>query len=263
MPAACEPDERGRISLDGAILTYQAAGAGPPVVLIHGLSGSGRWWSKNAGVLAERFRVYSVDLVGFGQSRGRGRFDLGRAAAQLATMLDRLGIAHAGVVGHSMGGLIAVGLAAEYPEQVDRLVLVNAAVFANRRDRRLGRLGWGLIQALRSTPPDFVPMLARDAFRAGPRTLGFATYQLLSADWTAKLGQIRAPTLVICGEQDTVVPVACGRDLAGTIANARLAIMPGCGHSPMWDTPSAFNDLVLRFLSDGGNEIDPEPFAAD
>jgi pimeloyl-ACP methyl ester carboxylesterase len=243
-----EADDHGRIGFEDSALVYEAAGQGPPLLLIHGLSGSSRWWSKNVGDLAKRFRVYTVDLQGFGRSRARGRFNLHLAAKHLVALLDRLGIERASVVGHSMGGLIAVDLAATFPERVDRLILVDAAVFPTRRDRSLTRRTWGFVRSLRLLPADLAPVLAGDALRAGPGSLGLATYQLLRTDWTSKLSQVQAPTLVICGESDTIVPVDSGRDLAGKIASARLVILPGCGHNPMWDRPQEFNREVISFL---------------
>ena len=97
--------ERRRVRLGGAWLAYEVAGAGPPVVLVHGLSGSTRWWARTIGSLAERLRVHAVDLVGFGRSRGRQRFVLGEAASCLVGWMDLLAIDRASFVGHSMGGV--------------------------------------------------------------------------------------------------------------------------------------------------------------
>ena len=258
---APRPDERGRIAFADALLVYEAVGAGPPVVLVHGLAGSSRWWERNVGALTGRFRVYVVDLVGFGRSRGGvwrpHRFDLSRAAPHLVTMLDEFGIARASFVGHSMGGLIAAGLAADFPERVERLVLVDAALLTF--DPGLRRRAVGLARALHRSPADLLPLLARDALRAGAGTLGVATLQLLRADWRTKLERIRAPTLVVWGEGDSIVPVSIGREIARHVAGARLVMLPRCGHNPMWEAPAAFNDLVVRYLSTG--EVDFEPRA--
>ena len=106
---------------------YEVAGEGPAVVLIHGLSGSGRWWSYNVPALAQRYQVYNVDVVGFGRSRGQ-RLVLREAGGWLTEWMQLTGILQTHLVGHSMGGYIAAEVAATAPEMVRRLVLVDALV---------------------------------------------------------------------------------------------------------------------------------------
>ena len=158
--------ERRDVHLGAVTLSHGRAGAGSPLVLIHGLGGSSRWWAKNIGPLAERFEVHVVDLVGFGESRNRQRFALAEAASQLASLLDQLGIGRAAIVGHSMGGYIAAQLAAEFPERVSRLVLVDAAMlpagFVSARQLL------NLMLAAPRLPARFIPTIASDVRRAGP-----------------------------------------------------------------------------------------------
>jgi pimeloyl-ACP methyl ester carboxylesterase len=247
--------EHGSIDVGGATIAYDAVGAGPPLVLIHGLSGSGRWFAHNVATLAERFRVYTVDLVGFGRSaggltaaRGRPRFRLDQAADQLVTVFDVLGIERVSLVGHSMGGLIAAALAAEHPERVERLVLVDAAVLPTPNDRRFDRRAWGVMRSLPRTPRQLGWTIAGDALRAGSLGLGRAIRQLLGVDWTDKVRRIQSPTLIVWGELDTIVPPEVGRRLALDVPGARLVTLDGCGHVPMWERPEAFNTAVLAFL---------------
>jgi pimeloyl-ACP methyl ester carboxylesterase len=244
--------EQHRTQVGPARIAYQVAGAGPPLVLVHGLSGSARWWHRNTPALARHFRVYVVDLLGFGGSRGRQAFVLGEAAEHLARWMQHVGVERASVAGHSMGGFVAADLAAGFPELVDRLVLVDAAALP------LGR-GYvqhavGLAGALRYCPPSFLPVLVGDALRAGMWTLVGAALQLLRSDITVRLSEIRAPTLVVWGEHDPLVPLEIGRRLQEALPDARLEIIAGAGHNPMWDRPAAFNRLVLEFL---GAPADP------
>ncbi|MBA3416015.1 MAG: alpha/beta fold hydrolase, partial [Chloroflexia bacterium] len=128
-PTPPEPDrEWRRIEIGGAGIAYRVVGAGPPVVLVHGLAGSGRWWERNVGPLSARFQVFVVDLPGFGGNRVGAPFALVETPALLAAWLDRLGLGRVAVVGHSMGGRVAAELAADAPERVARLVLVAAAI---------------------------------------------------------------------------------------------------------------------------------------
>jgi pimeloyl-ACP methyl ester carboxylesterase len=228
-------------------IAYREVGAGPPLVLIHGLSASGWWWSRNLDALARHFHVHVIDLVGFGRSRNGGRFVLTQAADQIVRWMDALGMPKASVVGHSMGGFIAAELAARQPARVDRLVLVDAAVLPLSKHPL--RLAGGALGFLRYAPVTFTPILLTDAVRAGPITLLRASWQLLSADLRDVLPQIAAPTLVVWGERDSLVPLALGRDLAARLPGARLVTFPGVGHNPMWDRPHEFNRVVLDFLT--------------
>ena len=239
------PVRRERMEIGPAVIAYQTAGIGDPLVLIHGLSGSGRWWAKNLEALARQFTVYIVDLIGFGRSRGRHPFVLGEAAEYLARWLDRLGIERTSVVGHSMGGVIALDLAARYPERTDRMVL--AAPPALPAPGYLRHVP-GLLHALRHVPFGFLSVLAYDAARTGPRTLSSAAAQLLEVS-TAELERVEAPSLLVWGEHDTLVPRAVGRELCHRLLRAEMVLVPGAGHVPMWERPVQFNHLALTFLT--------------
>src|SRR5687768_11410363 len=167
---------------------YEVAGEGPAVVLIHGLSGSGRWWAYNVPALAQQYQVYNVDLIGFGRSRGQ-RLVLREAGNWLAEWLQVAEIKRAHLVGHSMGGYIATEVAATAPEAVRRLVLVDALVLP--MGPGLVRHALDLAQAIRFVSPNFLPVLVGDALRAGPRTMWQATQEVLSADLSDQLGAVQ------------------------------------------------------------------------
>lgn len=229
-----------------ATVYYQVAGEGKPLVLLHGLSGSGRWWVKNIRPLAEDFRVYVVDLVGFGRSRGQP-FLLRESSRILQDWLDDLGVDEFSIAGHSMGGFVAADLAARIPGRVDRLILVDAA--AVPIGRSLIREAFGLVEALRYLPFDFLPVLAADALRAGPVTLARAIHDIMRADMTADLSKIEADTMIIWGEHDTLMPLEMGERLRAALPQARFEMIQGAGHNPMWDRPEEFNRLVRDFLN--------------
>jgi pimeloyl-ACP methyl ester carboxylesterase len=234
--------------LDNARLYYQTAGSGDPVVLIHGLSASSRWWHRNIDALAKHFKLYVIDLIGFGRNRGRRRFVLDESAALLARWMETIGLERAHIVGHSMGGFIAAHLAAEYPEEVDRLVLVDAAVPLPRKSR-LQHLAQ-LSREMRYTPPQFLHLLATDALLAGPRTVVSAANQILVADLEPELGRISAPVLLIWGEGDPLVPLAIANRLEELIPNACRCVIPNSGHKPMLERPDEFNAAVIEFLTE-------------
>lgn len=225
---------------------YEVTGDGPAVVLIHGLSGSGRWWAYNVPVLAQRYRVYNVDVVGFGRSRGQ-RLVLREAGSWLAEWLQVAGITQAHLVGHSMGGYIATEVAATAPEVVRRLVLVDALVLP--MGPGLLRHAVDLVRAGRYMSLSFLPVLVSDVLRAGPRTMWRMTREVLSADLSDRLGAVQAETMVIWGEKDTLLVPELGRRLTEQLARARFVCIEGAGHNPMWDRPQRFNELLLDFLA--------------
>ena len=226
---------------------YEVAGEGPAVVLIHGLSGSGRWWAYNVPVLAQQYQVYNVDLVGFGRSRGQ-RLVLREAAGWFKEWLNTVGITEAHLVGHSMGGYIAMEVAVTWPALVRRLVLVDALVLPIGPG--LLRPALGLARAVRYLNLSFLPVLVGDLLRAGPRTMLRVTQEVLSADLSDRLGALQAKTMVIWGEKDTLLDPELGRKLAERLARACFVCVDGAGHNPMWDRPQRFNQLLLDFLAD-------------
>jgi pimeloyl-ACP methyl ester carboxylesterase len=227
-------------------LSWEAVGDGPPLILLHGLSGSRRWWERNVTALAPHFRTYTVDLPGFGESRGVRWSRLEHTADLLCGWMTDQGIARAHVAGHSMGGAVAALLASHHPETVDRLVLVNAAI--RPRGTRATARAADVMRTLSRTPPGFTPLLARDLLRAHPRSFVTATVNVLQAEWRPHLSRITAPTLVVWGEHDVLTPLDLGYSIAALVPDARLEIVPDAGHTPMWEQPAAFNDIVLTFL---------------
>jgi pimeloyl-ACP methyl ester carboxylesterase len=245
------------IHIGGSTLYTEVTGKGSPVVLIHGLAGSTRWWSKNVAALARRHEVHTIDLVGFGNNVG-GRFVLAEAANLLAEWMRRRGLRGASVVGHSMGGYIAVDLAAAHPELVQNLVLVDAAVNfpgAPQPTREMAA------KTLPYLPFAMLPVILPDAFRAGLPTLASATYQIMRTDMRPVLARVRARTLVVWGEHDPCVPLTLGYELARMMPSRMLAVIKGAGHVPMWERPEAFNGVLSQFLAGEAPAPAPAPAA--
>jgi pimeloyl-ACP methyl ester carboxylesterase len=223
-----------------------SAGEGPPLLLLHGLAASARWWTRVVPTLSASHRVHAVDLPSFGES-GRGvRFHLERVPEQLIALMDESGITRASIVGHSMGGLIAARMAAEHPDRVDRLVLVDAGFLP--LDPSWVHKVTGPIGAVRYTRPPLAKLLMEDLMRVGGVRLIEATVQLLRTDWVESLSLIRAPTLVVWGEGDTICPRVIGDGIVERVAGARMVVIRDCGHNPMWERPEAFLEAALPFL---------------
>ncbi len=244
--------ERRSVSINGVPAYFRVMGHGEPLILVHGLSGSTFWWQHNAPVLAAHYTVYLVDLPGFGaMRRSHQRLLLSQAADWLMNWMQAVGISSAHLVGHSMGGLICIRVAARYPAVVRRLALIAPAGIPSGRSL-VGYL-FPLLVTLRYTSPRFFPILFYDALRAGMLTLLRATQDLLTQDVRDDLGNIEAPTLLIWGVYDTLVPPAVGSLLRQKIRNARLLLVKRAGHVVMYDRPRECNEALLAFFA--GEEI--------
>lgn len=242
--------ERRQVEVLGRRVTYKVSGpaSADPVILVHGLAGSTRWWAKTIPALAREYRVYMVDLPGFGSMRHfPGGFVLEDAASWLVAWMQALGLQRAHLVGHSMGGYISLKVAAHHPEAVNCLVLVDPAGVPS------GRPVHGHILPLMSqsifSGPRLLPIMLRDALRAGPRTIWRASTDLLSRDVREDLHVVHAPTLLIWGEKDPLVPVFLGHVLRREIHGSRLYIVKGARHVPMLEKPRQFNRALLAFFS--------------
>ncbi|HUE95527.1 MAG TPA: alpha/beta hydrolase, partial [Longimicrobiaceae bacterium] len=220
------------------------------LVLLHGLSGSSRWWARNIPALSRKYRLIVPDLIGFGRSRGKAMLPtIHEAALLISAWIDTLDVERITLVGHSMGGQLAVHVAARDPERIERLVLVDAAGMP--RDFSLvtvTRFAAEVAPIWRWGDPRFLPIIARDALTAGPRVLLRAIWHILRDDVRPLLPGISAPTLIIWGERDTLVPLKEAWAFREGIPDAKLVVLRGAGHNPMVDRPADFNRLLERFL---------------
>ena len=233
------------------------SGAGTPVVLIHGLGGSGDWWRRNIGVLAGEHLVATVDLVGFGKNRFFARpSKLPLAFADVASLLARWiessfdGPVH--LVGNSMGGHVAIYVTAMRPDLVRSLTLVDSTGipfdFAPRAHFEHLVVPRGALS--------FTHILARDAFRSGPTSLAVALARIMRDDATPLIREIRVPVLLIWGEHDPLVPLAYGERMRELMPQAKMVVIPKAGHIPMWENATVFNDALTAFLR-GVDETKP------
>jgi 3-oxoadipate enol-lactonase len=256
----------------GVRLAYELRGSGEPVLLVHGL-GYARWgWEPVADPLAEEFLVVLFDNRGIGESDvPPGPYAVAELARDACAVLDAAGIERAHVVGTSLGGMVAQEVALSFPERVERLVLActtpgGAGAYAMPAQTvalMLEAQELPLEQALRrfvknalsprtvAGHPELVERIL--AFRlANPFDPGGWQAQAAagaSFDRLARLGEIRAPTLVVTGTDDNVVDPRNSELLASRLPDARLERFPGTGHLFFWEEPERFNELVREFLS--------------
>ena len=219
--------------------------------MLHGLSGSARWWRYTVPALAQNYAVHVPELVGFGRSKPALRdFTIAELAAVMAEWLELNGLARTRMVGHSMGAQIAIHLASDAPQRIERLVLVSASGIPRPRvPAELMRFVSEVVPPRAWGSPTFLPSIVADALRAGPLVLTRATLALISDDVRPRLARIQAPTLLIWGALDPLTPVEHGELMARSIPNSRLIVLAGAAHNPMVDRAADFNRELLGFLS--------------
>jgi 4,5:9,10-diseco-3-hydroxy-5,9,17-trioxoandrosta-1(10),2-diene-4-oate hydrolase len=274
------------VTIDGRQVNVVELGSGPPLVFIHGLSGSWQNWLEQLPVFAREHRVIAFDLPGFGASdisaqkisiSGYGRF--------VNALLDELGVGSAAVVGNSMGGFIGIELAIRFPERVERLVLVSAAGLSIeylRIERALALLGvvenrlaaytgWlasrsdalarrprarQLIFGIVATHPERLPgpLVAEQVRGSGKPGFVPALDALTDYPIRDRLGEIACPTLIVWGAEDKLVPARDADEFARLIPNSRKVVWPDTGHVAMLERPAAFNALLDAFLTEEPGE---------
>jgi 3-oxoadipate enol-lactonase len=254
---------------DGTRIYWTEAGAGEPLLLIMGLGATHEWWHRVTPVLSPRFRTILYDNRGVGRSDvPPGPYAIAEMAADAMAVLDAAGVDTAHVYGASMGGMIAQELVLGYPQRVRSLILGCTAcggreVVPARKEVRdaLNARGtmtreeasWAMVPHTfdAATPrerieADLAVRLATTVSNDG----FFAQLEGIRA-WRgtfARLHTIAAPTLVIHGETDALVPPENGRMLAGAIPNAQLVMLPNASHIFSTDQPEASSSAVLSFL---------------
>lgn len=254
--------------IDGT--AYEVAGAGPPVVLVHGLGLNRHMWDGLSPALAGHFRVVRYDLLGHGASAAPEEpVDLKRFTGQLRGLLDGLDLPRAALIGFSLGGLIVRAFALAHPDRVTALAILNsphdrsagerAAVRARVRQAEEGGPAATVEAALsRWFTADFAArhpevlervrgwVLATDA-RVYPRI-----YRVLAeadADLAEAIAAIGCPTLVVTGGEDQGNSPEMARRMAALIPGARAEVVPGLRHLGLIERPEAFADLLVPFLA--------------
>ena len=251
---------------------------GEPVILIHGLMSSTHEWTKNIDALAAARQVFAIDLVGFGFSSRvtEPTYSLKQYARSVREFLDAHGIARAHIVGHSLGGAIALQFAHDYGARVDKLILIDPAAyifslfkavqFASRVPHLPRTLGGLMLcnphvhrSALRNalgdpTRLDEEMLAARMRASRVRGTLDALLAMLASphvSDLPEGLSEITAPALILWGDRDTALPLRHGKRLARDLPNSELVILEGAGHVPNEEFPDIVNTLMLDFLNKG------------
>ena len=271
-----------KVVLHGHELSYVDSGSGPVVLFIHGILGSQRQWAHLVDKMDDDHRVLVPDLFGHGESaKPMGDYSLGAFASGVRDLMVALGMERATVVGHSLGGGVALQLAYQFPERCERLVLVNSGglgkevhailravclpgselvmpfVLAPQVQRVLATVG-GLASRVGFRPSvrgaevwrsytGLTEIRGRTAFVHTVRSVIDVTGQRVSARDRLYLAQ-EVPTLIVWGDRDRIIPVAHAHATHELIPGSTLEIVAGAGHFLPFEAPAAFLRALLGFI---------------
>ena len=233
--------------LSGQRLYYRVMGQGPPLVLIHGYGTSGYVWQRVLPYLGRTHQLFVLDLPGYGRSTAPRSWQLRTVAPLIAEWLHTLQLPPVALMGHSMGGAIAIHLTAIAPAAVKQLILVNAAGLPLQAP--LPDLVWRAARSAMQLGNGRYPLeMLRDVAQPRFRVLWQTALEMQHSDLRAELASITSPTLIIWGERDLLLPLSLGRSLSSALPHATLVTLPGCGHRPMLARPEQFSQIVSEFL---------------
>ncbi len=284
VPAPAAQFEEWQIALHGRRAVYRIAGSGPPVVLIHGMLNSSSHWQSVALDLARDHTVIAPDLIGHGDSAApRGDYSLGAHAASIRDLLAAIGIDRASIVGHSLGGGVAMQFFYQFPQRVERLVLISsgglghevspvlrtaalpgfstllsltiqprllaALAGTGRRMRERALAGGVYAQAIARALRPLENAEARQAFLQTLRSVIDVHGQRVSA--TDRLYLLESmPTMIVWGERDNTIPLVHGRRAHEAIPGSFFRTLPDVAHFPHLEDPDGLSGLLREFIDE-------------
>ncbi len=290
LPAFAPPQ---RVMLANGPVAYRQAGSGFPLLLLHGWGGSSRYWQDTLNLFADIRCIYAPDLPGHGETPPlQDETSAERLATLVIEFADALGLEQFDLNGHSLGGAVAVYIAARRPERVRKLVITSLGTFRSSFEEMvwmqtyyqmsMGMLLWRpwlllwrpwlqfwqpWLDWFVSRPPVY-RMLASPFMHQMPvdeRVLLEGALEFLRADrltalenaisagspaFIPALQKVQAPALVVCGDQDLIMPTSGAETLAQHLAQSRLVEIQACGHIPMIEQSAEYHSLVRDFLTD-------------
>jgi pimeloyl-ACP methyl ester carboxylesterase len=286
---------RHQANIDGIPVNYIDIGEGDrePIVLVHGLAGQWQNWLENIPRLAQERRVIAPDLPGHGLTpMPRDQITISGYGRCVNALCEKLELGKVDMIGNSMGGFVSAEVAIQFPERIDQLVLVSAAGIASADVVKMPIMTIGRVMRAFAShgtasfdrqvaarprsrhhslalvaryPSRLKADLAYEAFFKGAGKPGFldALRACLNYDFRDRLPEIRQPTLIVWGENDSIIPVRDAHEFERLIPDSRKVVMRATGHVPMAERPSTFNELVLDFLSETGRASEGESAAGE
>jgi pimeloyl-ACP methyl ester carboxylesterase len=232
-----------------AIVHYEVLGHGKPVIFLHSWIGSWRYWIPSMQFASTRFRAYAVDFWGFGASKKiPSRYSLEQQVALLNGFVKQMGVGDFTLIGHGLGGIVAIYYAADHPKSVERLMIVSFPMGTNSTNSRMQTLSpaesadW----LLGGSEPYIESR--EDAKKTDPEAISIAIDQYNDVNWRQLLNRVPVASLWIHGELDQAISKPTEEQLNYLPEIAQHYIFCDSGHYPMLDEPSKFNRLMTEFM---------------
>ncbi|MEP7288881.1 MAG: alpha/beta hydrolase [Chloroflexota bacterium] len=253
---------------DQGIIHYETYGRGRPVLLLHGWLGSWYLWRDTIEVLGKEFRTYALDFWGFGESAGgTNNYTVDNFVELVYQFMDKLGIVKAPLIGHSMGGTVALSTAMRYPEKVVKVAVVGSPINGTSLNLLLKASGYPAVASIFWVSPRLLKtflsgysyfmardgrsmsqMITRDMSQVTMQSFFQSIGTLRKTDLRPRLGEVHVPTLGIYGKRDIIVDPRQGEVLKKGVPQAEIEYYRDAGHFPMLDTPEQFNQSIRNFL---------------
>ncbi|MGD0003683.1 MAG: alpha/beta hydrolase [Anaerolineaceae bacterium] len=256
------------ITTDQGMVHYEVYGRGRPVILLHGWLGSWGLWQETMTFLGQGFRTYALDFWGFGESgKKRSTYQVPDFVTLVDQFMDKLGISCAPLVGHSMGGTVSLAVALNYPERVQRVVIIGSPIVGSSLALPLKMAGYRSVAYLLFTlfpafrfgmriasplickDPNFPDMMDRDLSKATLESFLISIASLRRTDLRPRLQHISAPVMGMFGDRDNIVNPNQWKPLQEGVPQARIERFRNAGHFIMLDDPLNFMSKLKDFLS--------------
>ena len=257
------------ITTDQGIVHYEVFGRGRPVILLHGWLGSWGLWQETMAYLGQHYRTYALDFWGFGESgKKRDTYDVRDFVSLVDQFMEKLGIASAPLVGHSMGGTVSLSTAMHHPERVRKAVVVGSPIYGSSlafplklAGRQwiatllfnmmwLFRLGVRAASPFICKDPRFPDMMDRDLTRTTVQSFLTSIASLRRTDLRPGLDRITVPVMGMYGDRDNIVNPRQWQPLQKGVPHARIVRWERAQHFVMLDTPQDFMEKLKLFLDD-------------
>ena len=256
------------ITTDQGIVHYEVYGRGRPVILLHGYLGSWGLWQDTMAYLGRYYRTYALDFWGFGESDAKrgDTFIVQDFVSMVNQFMEQLGIVSAPLVGHSMGGTVSLSVAMQYPQRVQKVVVIGSPIVGSSLSillqlfgiRPIGfvvytnlwafKLTYRLLAPFYSHDKNWTQMMDRDVSRTKLEAFFLSIGSLRRTDLRPNLSQIKVPVMGMYGPKDIIVHPEQWKPLKEGIPHSRVEIFPTAGHFIMLDDPPRFQEILRDFL---------------
>ncbi len=261
------------IHIDNRLVHYEVVGRrGAPVIFLHSWLGSWRYWLPTMEHAAERYRTFAIDFWGFGESDRRdGAFSIAEYVDLVMRFMNQLGIARASVVGHGLGGMVALRAASQHPDRFTRLMIVSTPIQGSQIQNHIrpsalsrlfnrvapGNVWTRLMRQLNVDYPQILNEIIEDTDSLSETVVQRVIASVAETDLRGDLERLETPLLAVFGEKDAIVSPDQARFLHDDHASMQQVIkLPRSNHFPFLDQPNVFNRLLMDFQESKGTQVE-------